>query len=300
MLKIGIVGKNYSKLYTSIIYSLDFYELTGIFDPSYQFDYPKNINRDLVFISFENLIKKSDAIVFASPEKIYLPLIETALKYSKPVFLHSVQNLSYSEQIGLKKLHEEASEVLQIYNSVLFHDAFIRIRELIDRPQFIQYVYCDNTEKKILHITRSITGAVLSLFKTNYKKITANTISVYNEVPDIIKVRIDFDNGSIAEIMVNNIENQKTNNLKCFEYNGFFNIDFDKNKFSGLKNENEVFITAKPVNNNPNSLLRKQLVDFYNNVSNYRNPTNSIENEIITQEIIEKIKEKIRISLNIF
>lgn len=300
MLKIGIVGNNYCASYVSLINKASYLKLSGVFDPSYQFENPKNIDAELVYSSFADLVRKSDAIAFASPEKIYLPLIELALKYSKPVFLHSVHNLSYTEQIGLLKLHEEANEVLQIQQPIIFHDTFAEYQKICNNPLLLQYNYADCDERKILLKTRSIIGAIFSLFKSNIKKITANTIAVCKEVPDVIKIRLDFDNGSMAEIMVNIVENLKVNHLKCFEYNGYFNLDLITNTFQGNKNNQDISIQANAEKNNSINILEKQLADFYSNVRNYKSPLNNIEKEIITQEVVEKIKEKLRISINIF
>ncbi len=300
MLKISIVGKNYSELYLSIITKFENFNLTGLFDPSYQFESPKNIDPKYIFTSFDDLLNNSEAIVFASPEKIYLPLIEIALKYSKSVFLHSVHSLSLDEQLGLRKLHEEASEVLQIYQPVIFHDGFLEYRKFSQNPLLLQYNFSDKNESKLLVKSRSVAGALLSVNKSNVRKVTANTIAACAEVPDIIRVRIDFDNGGITEIMVNNLENYPANFLKCYEYNQYFEINFLKNEFSGTINDQQILINTNQENNTLQMILKKQLINFYFNIKNFQTPVNSIENEILTQKVIEKVKEKLRININIF
>jgi len=300
MLKIGVIGKNYCESYVSIIKASDSFELVGIFDPSFQFEYPKLFQRNLIYLSFEELARKCDALAFASPEKIYLPLIELALKYSKSVFLHSVHNLSLQEQFELLKLNEEAGEVLQIQQPLIFHDTFLAFQKVSYNPLLIQYNYSDGSESKLLVKTRLVVGATLSLFSSNVRKITANTISACSEVPDIIKIRIDFDNGSLAELMINSVEHQQANQIKCFEYNGFYEVNLINNQISGSKNNQNISIKTLSDNNIPYKILEKQLSDFYKNIMNHTTPSNSIGNEIVTQRIIEKVKEKLRITINIF
>ncbi len=300
MLKVGIVGKNHSKSYISLINDCNYYELVGVFDPCFQFKTPKDFNQNLIYLSFEELIKQSEAIIFASPEKIYLPLIEMALKYSRPVFLHSINNLSYQEQVQLMKLREEAGGVLQIQQPIIFHNTFQQFINLSKKPLLLTYNYSNASEKKLLLKTRLIIGAVLSVFKTNLKKVTVNTISAFNEMPDIIKIRIDFDNGSVAEIIVNAIEKQNINHVKCFEYNGFFDLDLIENSLVGQLNNNKVQHNTPIVDNTIQKIIGEQLSNFYFNVTNHKTPKNSIENEIVTQKVIEKVKEKLRISINIF
>lgn len=300
MLKIGIVGKNYCESYASIINAFDSYQLVGIFDPSFQFEYPKNFSPELIYSSFQKLLNESEVIAFASPEKIYLPLIELAIKYSKPVFLHSVHNLSLNEQIELLKLNEEAGEVLQIQQPIIYHDAFAAYHKICNNPLFLNYYYSDCSETKLLIKARMVIGSVLQLFNSNVRKVTANTISACRELPDIIKVRIDFDNGNLAELMINSVESNKTNQIKIFEYNAHYEINLNENQLSGNKTNDKILVKTLAINNIPQKLLEKQLIDFYNNVTLKKYPLNGIENEIITQEVIEKVKEKLRIHINIF
>jgi len=299
-LNIGIVGKNYSETYSTIINKFDFLNLTGIFDPSFQFEYPKQIDRSIIFHSFANLIDQSDALIFASSENIYLPLIELAIKRSKSVFLHSVHNFSYKEQLGLQKLQEEACEVIQIQNPIAYFDTFQEFRQLCQKPLLLNYDFSNSTESKLLLHTRSIIGAILPLFKNNIKKTTVNIISACSAVPDIYKLRIDFDNGSIAEIIANSAQKKANHQIKCFGYNEQYEVDLLKNSLSGVKNDKKINSVSVSEKNIPHYLIEKQIIDFYWNISNFKIPINSIDNEVITQQIIEKVKEKLRISINIF
>ncbi len=300
MLKIGIVGKNHSKPYISLINGNNYFQLVGVFDPCFQFKTPKDINHNLIYLSFEELLKQSEAIVFASDEKIYLPLIEMAVKYSCSVFLHSINNISYNEQIQLMKLHEEAGGIIQIQQPIIFNNTFQEFLSLSKKPLLLNYNYSNSSEKNLLAKTRSIINAVLSVFKTNIKKVTVNTISAFNEVPDIIKIRLDFDNGSVSEIVVNAIEKQNINQIKCFEYNGFFNLDLIENQLVSQQNTGKVYHNTPIADNTILKIIGKQLTNFHFNVTNHKTPKNSIENEIVTQQVIEKVKEKLRISINIF
>lgn len=299
MLEVGIVGKKYSELYISAINSCDDLKLVGVFDPSFQFEFPKNIRSELVYSSFEELLKKSDSIIFASSEKIYLPLIEMAIKHTRSLFLHSIHNISYSEQVQLLKLTEEAGIVLQIQQPIIFNEIFESFFKLSNKPLLLNYIYTNSLETNLLHKTRSIVSAALTLFKSQLRKVAVNVISTFSELPDVIKIRLDFDNGSVLEIMINSIGEQKSHHIKCYEYNKYFEVDLIENTLIGKKENQNISITAKSINNTFQKIIIKQLNNFYFNVADYSLPTNSIENEIVTQKVIEMVKEKLRISINV-
>lgn len=299
MLKIGIIGKNHCESYISAINLCENIELIGVFDPSFQFEYPKSIKIELIYLSFEELLKKSDSIVFASSENIYMPLIEMAIKYSRSVFLHSIHNLSHREQIMLLKLQEEAGVVIQIQQPIIFHETFKKYSKLSKKPLLLNYNYSNSSETQLLYKTRLIISAVLSLNRSNIRKVTANTISTFSDIPDIIKIRLDFDNGSTSEIMVNSIDKQKTHFIKCYEYNSCLEVNLIENTLTG-KNEYHDISIQTTSDNNIQMIITKQLKDFYSNIFSNLLPINSIENEISTQEIIEKVKEKLRINIDVY
>ncbi|MDA3891200.1 MAG: hypothetical protein PF517_05995 [Salinivirgaceae bacterium] len=300
MLKIGIVGKNNSEQYISIVNSIRCYKFVGVFDPSFQFESPKNIDSKLVYYSFEELMKKSEAIVFANAEKIYLPLIELAIKYSKAVFLHGIHNLSLSEQYDILKLQEEAQETIQIQQTILFNSVFKEYQNICESPLLLQFFYANSNEKKLLLQTRSAVTGALTLFKSNIKKVTANTIAACNEVPDILKIRIDFDNGSICELTTNTVEPEKQFLFNCFEYEGFYKVDLENNNLLGTKNNKQISFKSPQGENTLSKIIERQLVDFYHNVRNFETPLNSVENEMLSQQVIERVKEKLRINMSIF
>ncbi len=296
MLKTGIISNSYSKNYLSAIKTSNLFRLIGIYDPKFQFQYPNNINHDFVYSVFDNLLNDSDILIFASPEKIYLPLIETAIKRSKHVFLHSVHNLSLDEQLNILKLHEESEQTLQIFHPLIFNNLFNKYVLSQKNPLLLEYFITDNSEVSLLQKTRSAVSAVLPVFKSNIRKITVNTISSLSEIPDIYKVRLNFDNSNIADFTITNI-GSKRHNIKLYNYNTFYEIDLLHNLIEGtnIKQKADSPDLLYPQNDN----INKQLSDFYHSVINHNIPINNIDNEIITQRVVKKIKEKLRYSINL-
>jgi hypothetical protein len=295
MLKTGIISNSYSKNYLSTIKALKYFQLIGTYDPKFQFQYPNNINHDFVYSSFENLLSNTDILIFTSPEKIYLPLIETAIKRSKHVFLHSVHNLSLDEQADILKLHEESKQTIQIFNPLIFNNIFNKYVLSQKNPLLLEYFITDNSEVSLLQKTRSAISAVLPVFKSNIRKITVNTISSLSEIPDIYKIRLDFDNSNIADFTITNVGSKK-HIIKLYNYNVFYEIDLLNNFITGtkIKQKNEIADLLSEKNN-----LNKHLTDFYYNVINHNTPVNCIDNEITVQIVIKKIKEKLRYSINL-
>lgn len=289
MLQIGIVGKKRYENYCTAIKNLGCYTFSGVFDPSFQFEAPGNISEEYIYYSFSELVEASQALVFSSAEKIYLPLIELALKNSKPVFLHGVHNLSLEEQKGLLKLHDESREVVQIQQPFLFNAEYINKLNYKTTPLLWQFSYANNKAPNLLMQIRSMIAATIPNINSNIRKTAVSLMASCSEVPDIYNVRLDFDNGAVAEITANNVEPEREVVIKCFELNKFTKLNLIDSDNS-LRGNEEQFTKS----------LRIQLDNFYFNISNFKSPISSIENEICTQQIVELVKQKLRININIF
>ncbi|MBI9068404.1 MAG: hypothetical protein JEZ09_14005 [Salinivirgaceae bacterium] len=299
MLKIGIVGKTLSDIYISVLENHPAYKFVGIFDPSFQFEYPKSISKELIFTSFAEISSQCDTIVFPSTDKIYFPLVESAVMQSKSIFLHGVYNYTFDELETLTKLSEEAQEIIQIYHPLIYHDAFLAYRKKCSQPLLINCELLGQKEMNLIPYARNQISAILSLVNANIKKITPNTISSFSEIPDIIKVRLDFSNGSITDIHINSIEHKHSHVIKSYNYNSFFEIDFINHQLNSCDRDDKHIQCFLPAKNTLHHLLLKQLNEFYYNVLNHTQPVNGIENQIHTQLVINKIKEKLRMCINL-
>jgi hypothetical protein len=299
MLKIAVVGNTNHYKYIKAIEENPLFHFAGVFDPSFQFEIPKDLKDKPVFCSFADMAKNADAFVFAATENTYFPLIELALQYSKPVFLHSTYYLNYEEHQHLVKLKDEAGVIIQVYHPFLFHDAFTEYCKMSKTPLLVDCQYTGVKEKNLLPIVRQQVSGILPLFSKSVKRTTASTLSSFSEIPDIINLRLDFNNGSIVNILVNSVENDIHHVIKTYEYNAHYHINLDDNQVKCGHASEEYVAYTDSQNNVPEKIMSKQLDNFYQNILKHVSPMNSIENECSAFKVMEKVKEKIRVCVNI-
>ncbi len=298
MLRIAIVGNTNHQIYLEAIEGNPAFTLTGIFDPSFSFEIPKDLKRKPVFCSFAEMLSAADAVIFAATENSYFPFMELALQCSKPIFIHSTYYLNYDEHLLLSKLKEEAGVIAQVYHSFIFHDAYTEYRKVCKTPLLIDGHFTGIKEQNLIPVIRQQVSGILPLFSTNIRRISVNTLSTLSEIPDIIALRIDFNNGSIANILVNSVEKEMQHTIKTYEYGNSYLIDFKHNFVKCNSNYQEFVTGIDAFQNSSEKNVAKQLDNFYYNILNHRQPTNSIENELITLNVMEKVKEKIRVCFN--
>jgi predicted dehydrogenase len=76
---------------------------------------------------------------------------------------------------------------------------------------------------------------ILSLVRSNVKNVYANGVNVLSETPDIANVRIEFDNGSVANLTSSRISMKKMRKMRLFQKDSYISIDFLDKKTEVIK-----------------------------------------------------------------
>jgi predicted dehydrogenase len=67
---------------------------------------------------------------------------------------------------------------------------------------------------------------ILSLVQSEVKVISASGVAVMTETPDIASVRIEFNNGCVANLTSSRISMKKMRKMRLFQKDAYIGIDF--------------------------------------------------------------------------
>jgi predicted dehydrogenase len=76
---------------------------------------------------------------------------------------------------------------------------------------------------------------VLSLVKSPVKNIYASGVAVMTDTPDIANVRIEFNNGCVANLTSSRISMKKMRKIRLFQKDAYIGIDFLARKTEVIK-----------------------------------------------------------------
>jgi hypothetical protein len=71
---------------------------------------------------------------------------------------------------------------------------------------------------------------VLSVVKSNIKKINASGVAVVSDTPDIANARIEFDNGCVANLTASRISLKSMRKSRFFQRDAYIAVDFLKKR----------------------------------------------------------------------
>ena len=154
---------------------------------------------------------------------------------------------------------------------------------------------------------------ILSIVKSDVRSIAANGVAVMTDTPDIANVRIEFNNGCVANLTSSRISMKKMRKIRLFQKDAYIGIDFldkkaeviklkqpdDENVFSfeiETPNGTRTIAIASPQVPEVNA-IKKELEEFVTAIKNNSQP---IVNEIDgfrAMEVAHQILQKINYNL---
>ena len=243
MLKVGVFGVGHlGKFHLNNWKEIEGVELMGFFDPGE--DNAKEViekyqlNR---FIEAEKLMDACDVVDIVATTTSHFDLCKLAITKGKHVFVEKPLANTMDEARELVKLAKEANVKFQVGHVERFNPAFLALKGYAINPMFIevhrlaQFNPRGTDVSVILDLMIHDIDIILSLVKSNVKFISANGVAVMSDTPDIANVRIEFDNGCVANLTSSRISMKKMRKMRLFQKDAYIGIDFLEKKTEVIK-----------------------------------------------------------------
>lgn len=243
MLKIGVIGAGHlGKFHLNNWAEIEGVQLIGFCDTddanaklvSEKYNIPR-------YTETEKLIDACDALDIVTPTSFHFELCEAAIKKGKHVFVEKPLANTMDEARELVKLAKEANIKFQVGHVERFNPAFLSLKEYNLSPMFIevhrlaQFNPRGTDVSVILDLMIHDIDIILSLVKSSVNYISANGVAVMSDTPDIANVRIEFDNGCVANLTSSRISMKKMRKMRVFQKDAYIGIDFLEKKTEIIK-----------------------------------------------------------------
>jgi predicted dehydrogenase len=243
MLKIGVFGVGHlGKFHLNNWKEIPGVELVGFFDPD------DNMAKEVTekyglkrFTDAAELISLCDAIDVVAPTNHHFELCEKAIKNGKHVFVEKPLAHTMEEAHQLVELVKESNVKLQVGHVERFNPAFLAMKDVNLNPMFIevhrlaQFNPRGTEVSVILDLMIHDIDIILSIVKSDVKNISASGVGVMTETPDIANVRIEFNNGCVANLTSSRISMKKMRKMRLFQKDAYIGIDFLNKKTEIIK-----------------------------------------------------------------
>ena len=317
MLRIGVFGVGHlGKFHLNNWKEIPGTELVGFYDPDNAT--AKNVSDKYQlprFVDPDALMDACDAIDIVAPTNFHFELCEKAIKKGKHVFVEKPLANTMDEARQLVKLTQESGVKCQVGHVERFNPAFLAIKDMQLNPMFIevhrlaQFNPRGTEVSVILDLMIHDIDIILSLVKSDVKSISASGVGVITETPDIANVRIEFDNGCVANLTSSRISMKKMRKIRLFQKDSYIGIDFLNKKTEVIRlkepQDSNVFAfdiettsgkktiaMANPVIPEVNA-IKEELIAFKNAIQNNSKPIVSEIDGLMAMDVAHQILDKI-------
>ncbi|MCD4696865.1 MAG: Gfo/Idh/MocA family oxidoreductase [Bacteroidales bacterium] len=245
MLKIGVLGAGHlGKIHIKCIQESDKLSLVGFYDPDEAI--AKNVEKEFSTRKYSNiseLIRDVDIVDIVTPTISHYECAIQALKEFKHVFIEKPVVNTPDEARQLISLAQEAEVKVQVGHVERFNPAFTAALPYFEKPMFIethrlaQFNPRGTDVPVILDLMIHDLDIVLSVVKSNIRKINASGVPVVSDTPDIANARLEFDNGCVANLTASRISMKNMRKSRFFQSNAYISVDFLEKKTEVLKME---------------------------------------------------------------
>ena len=251
MLKIGIIGAGHlGKFHINNWMELKDVEVVGFCDTDD--NNAKNVIEKYNLKRYEStdaLLNDCDAVDIIAPTTYHFELCAQALKKGRHVFVEKPFTNTMEEAKELLKLAKESNLKFQVGHIERFNPAFTALKNHDLNPMFIEVHRLSQFNPRgtdvsvVLDLMIHDIDIILHLVKSTVSYISANGVSVLSDTPDIANVRIEFDNGCVANLTSSRISMKKMRKMRLFQKDSYIGIDF-------LEKKTEVISQNIPTENN--------------------------------------------------
>jgi predicted dehydrogenase len=317
MLKVGVFGVGHlGKFHLNNWKEIEGVELIGFYDPNEKTAKEVEANYGLKhFDSVNALLNKIDVADIVAPTNYHFELCEAAIKKGKHVFVEKPMADTLEQGKQLVQMVKEAGVKLQVGHVERFNPAFLALKDVELNPMFIevhrlaQFNPRGTEVSVILDLMIHDIDITLKLVQSDVKNIYASGVAVMTDTPDIANVRIEFNNGCVANLTSSRISMKKMRKMRLFQKDAYIGIDFlDKKaeiiKLKSAEDESEfnfdietpsgnktITIINAPVQ--PVNAIKEELQSFVNSIAQNKNTVVNEIDGLMAMEVAHRILEKI-------
>jgi len=318
MIKVGVIGAGHlGKIHLNILNNSDF-ELVGFYDTDV-FNSEK-LSQEKGFFFFKELhllIEKIDAAVIVSPTTTHFEIAKECIDKGKHIFVEKPLTNDSNEAKIIESMAKEKGIIGQVGFVERYNEAFISCREFIKNPKFIESHRLSDFNPRgtdvsvIMDLMIHDIDIILSINKSNIKKIDASGVSIISSSPDIANARIEFEDGCIANLTSSRISLKKMRKTRIFQEDAYISINFLEKEFQVVKirdkyeceaenslivknnlGEEKVIFFENPKVQSINS-IEAELNDFYGSIKYKSDSKVSLNDGIKALEVAEEIMRQL-------
>jgi len=261
--------------------------------------------------TLNELLYHNDAIIINDLMHASFNELEHIIRHCKHVFVSQSFPLSEEQLLTLHKLAEEAQVVVQMGFQHRFTHFFNAIKSknivprLIENSHFIKYKRRSTHLSIISDVLLEDLDLIMTKVRSDIRSINATGVGVIYKDPDIINIRLEFQNACIANISGSKIAIKDIHKTRFYQNNSYYTVDhlnnnikvFNSDDASFWENTDESDGLSGSIENfekqDLNDILNSELNSFFKAINLKSKSEASLYDHLAIKFVAEKIYDQL-------
>ena len=318
--RISLIGLGYiGKIHLKLLKENPLWELTGVYDIDRKLTGELASQYNIkAFQTLDEAIENADAVDIVTPNSTHFNIAKQAIINGRHVFIEKPVTTTLKEARQLQNLVQEAGVNFHISHVERFNPAFVAAKPFIASPSFIevhrlmQYNPRGNDVSVVLDLMMHDLDLALTIVKSNVRKIHVSGTPLVSATADIANVRVEFENGCVANITANRMAFKNSRKFRVFTPNNLVSINLlDKiTEVIKIQNagHNSKNLLIEPGNGLPKkeiifehpiilptNAINEELTAFHKGINSNKPVKSGIDEEIQILELAFDIEERLKL-----
>ena len=234
-----------------------------------------------VSTNYKEIVDDVDAVSIVTPTVNHYEIARYFIEKNKHVLIEKPMTQTVSEAKKLINLAKKHKKTIQIGHLERFNPVIRKVSSLIKNPLFIEVhrLAQFNPRSTDVNVVYDLMihdiDITTSLVPSKIKKISSFGKSIITNKIDIANARLEFFNGTIANLTASRISQKSERKIRIFEKDKYLSLDFLQPKLKIVekvkKKSSKLFKTLE-YNYKKTDALNDEIIDFINSIRMNKKP----------------------------
>jgi predicted dehydrogenase len=302
--RVGVVGTGYlGRLHARVLTEMPEADVVGFVDSNDAI--AGEIAETLRLRRFDSvaaLAREVECAVVATPTTTHFDVARELIEAGRDVLVEKPITAEVDEGRKLNALAEQRQRILQVGHVERYNPAIVAVAPLLRDIRYLE------AERLGVFVGRSLDidvlldlmihdlNLVLSLLHSRVTEVRAVGVPVLTEKVDITNVRLELENGAVANLTASRVSQERVRKVRFFSSEAYISVDTKEQEVKGFRLGNRA-IEPMAVDVQKKEPLRAELESFLQCVRDRKRPLVSGEDGVAAVALAKDVAAAIEASM---
>jgi len=246
-IRVGVIGVGYlGKFHAEKYARMEDVDLVGVVDLNEK--EARHVAGEVgtkAYADYKDLFGIVDAVSIVVPTPAHFAVSKDFLENGIDVLIEKPMTTTLNDADELIQFAESQGLIVQVGHLERFNPAVVALRDIVNSPRFIEAhrlsIYKERCTdvSVVLDLMIHDIDIILSFVGHQVKNIHAAGIPVVSGHTDIANARVEFENGSVANITASRISTKNERKIRLFQKDAYVSVDFANQEITVIQKGNK-------------------------------------------------------------